>query len=221
MNQPLPAVVPAAEVIDGGVSAYRVLSTTEHFAGRVISVYTDEVEMPGGAVAARDIVRHPGAVGVVALDDDDRVLLVRQYRHAVRRQLWEPPAGLLDVPGERADVTAARELYEEAGYRARQWHVLADYYTTPGMCDEALRIFLARDLTPVADMDRFVGEHEEADMPASWVPLDHAVELVLSGRLHNPTAVVGILAAAAARATGWTSLRPADVPWPERPDHSA
>ncbi len=222
MSGSLPVeVVAAADVFDGEPSSYGVVSTTEHFTGRVISVYTDEVQMPDGAIAARDIVRHPGAVGVLALDEQDRVLLVKQYRHAVRRQLWEPPAGLLDVAGERAELTAARELYEEAGYRADRWHVLADYYTTPGMCDEALRLFLARDLTPVGDHERHVGEHEEADMPVSWVPLDEAVDLVLSGRLHNPTAVVGILAAAAARAGGWSSLRPADVPWPERPHHSA
>ena len=206
---------------DGDFSAYDVLSTVKQFSGRVISVYTDDVVMPDGETATRDIVRHPGAVGVLALDSDDRVLLVQQYRHAVRRLLWEPPAGLLDVPGERADLTAARELHEEAGYRAGRWDVLADYYTTPGTCDEVLRLFLARDLVPVDVHERFVGAHEEADMPVVWVPLDHAVELVLSGRLHNPTAVVGILAAAAGRATGWAHLRPVEAPWPERPAHSA
>jgi 8-oxo-dGTP pyrophosphatase MutT (NUDIX family) len=211
----------ADTITDGDFSSYGVLSTTEQFRGRVISVFTDEVVMPGGEVAKRDIVRHPGAVGVLALDSRDRVLLVQQYRHAVRRLLWEPPAGLLDVEGERAELSAARELYEEAGYRASRWHVLADYYTTPGMCDEVLRLFLARDLTPVDVHDRFVGSHEEADMPHVWVPLDEAVELVLSGRLHNPTAVVGILAAAAGRAAGWAHLRPVEVPWPERPAHSA
>jgi ADP-ribose pyrophosphatase len=216
-----PVVVPAEQVADAEASAYRVRSSVERFSGRVISVYTDSVEMPGGAVADRDIVRHPGAVGVLALDEDGRVLLVQQYRHAVRRLLWEPPAGLLDVPGERADVTAARELFEEAGYRARRWDVLVDIYTTPGMCEEALRLFLARDLTPVADADRFAGEHEEADMPLSWVPLDDAVTLALGGRLHNPTAVTGILAVAAARSRGFAGLRPADAPWPERPEHSA
>ena len=210
-----------AQITDGPFSAYGVLSSVERFRGRVITVVSDEVVMPDGQSAVRDIVRHPGAVGVVALDADDRVLLVQQYRHAARRLLWEPPAGLLDVPDERADLTAARELHEEAGYRAARWDVLADYYTTPGMCDEVLRLFLARDLTRVEDHERYVGAHEEADMPLAWVPLDEAVGLVLSGRLHNPTAVVGILAAAAARATGWASLRSIDVPWPERPAHSA
>ena len=216
-----PRVVDPGQVTDGSFFAYGVLSSVERFRGRVITVVSDEVVMPDGETVVRDIVRHPGAVGVVALDADDRVLLVQQYRHAARRMLWEPPAGLLDVPDERADLTAARELYEEAGYRAARWDVLADYYTTPGMCDEVLRLFLARDLTPVDDHERYVGAHEEADMPLAWVPLDEAVALVLGGHLHNPTAVVGVLAAAAARAAGWASLRSVDVPWPERPAHSA
>lgn len=215
-----PIVVPATDVVDGAVSSYEVLSSVEHFRGRVISLSTDEVQMPDGATATRDVVRHPGAVGVLALDDQERILLVHQYRHPVRRLLWEPPAGLLDVPDEPASLTAQRELWEEAGYRAGRWDVLVDVYTTPGMCDEALRLFLARDLTQVAADERFAGEHEEADMPLAWVPLDDAIRLVLSGQLHNPTAVTGILAVAAARASGWTSLRPADAPWPERPAHS-
>ena len=216
-----PTLVPAGEVADGDVAPFGILSTTERFRGHVISVYTDDVRMPGGGSAERDIVRHPGAVGIVALDDDERVLLVQQYRHAVRRHLWEPPAGLLDVEGERADVTAARELYEEAGYRAARWDVLVDLYQTPGGSDEALRLFLARDLTPVEPADRFLGEHEEADMPLSWVPIETAVDLVFSGRLHNCAAVAGILALAAARSRGWTGLRPADARWPERPAHSS
>lgn len=194
-----------------------VLGTQEQYSGFVITVTTDQVRFPDGSTAARDVVVHPGAVGVLALDDDDRVLLVQQYRHPVRRLLWEPPAGLLDVPGEGALLAAQRELHEEAHQVARDWWVLTDTFTTPGMCDEALRIFLARGLTPVEAQDRYVGEHEEADMPVAWVPLDDAVRLVLTGQLHNPTAVVGILAAAEARRMGYDNLRPADSPWPERP----
>jgi 8-oxo-dGTP pyrophosphatase MutT (NUDIX family) len=218
---PLPIVVPPEEVADASEAAYAVVASVERFDGHVIRVVTDEVRMPDGAVTERDIVRHPGAVAVLALDADERVLLVQQYRHPVRRLLWEPPAGLLDVPGERADLTAARELYEEAGYRAARWDVLVDLYQTPGGSDEAVRIFLARDMTAVADNERFAGEHEEADMPLAWVPLDDAVALVLGGRLHNCAAVAGILAAAAARARGWTGLRAVSAPWPERPEHSA
>jgi ADP-ribose pyrophosphatase len=170
---------------------------------------------PAGVVR-REIVRHPGAVAIIALDDDDRVLLLSQYRHAVRRVLWEPPAGLLDVAGEDARDAAARELAEEADLVAGRWDVLVDYFTSPGASDEAVRIFLARDLSSVPEADRHEREDEERDMVAEWLPLEEAVSLVLSGVLHNPSAVTGLLAAAAAKATGWAALRPSDAPWPER-----
>ncbi len=198
-------------------ASYRVSGRAERFTGRVIAVRTDSVEMPAGHLVERDVVVHPGAVGVIALDEQDRVLLVQQYRHAPGRLLWEPPAGLLDAPGEPPQATAARELYEEAGYRATEWDVLVDFFTSPGMSDEAMRVYLARGLTAVADGQRFAGEDEEADMPAVWLPLETAVAKVLSGQLHNPTTVAGVLAVAAARASGYATLRPADTPWPERP----
>jgi 8-oxo-dGDP phosphatase len=171
---------------------------------------------PASDVVRREFVRHPGAVAVIALDDDDRVLLLRQYRHAVRRELWEPPAGLLDVHGEDARDAAARELAEEADLTATRWDVLVDYYTSPGGSDEALRVYLARGLAEVPESDRFEREDEERDMVARWVPLDDAVNLVMEGALHNPSTVVGVLAAATARASGWAHLRPADAAWPER-----
>lgn len=173
--------------------------------------------MTAGEVVDRDVVVHPGAVGVVALDDDGAMLLVRQYRHCAGRRLWEPPAGLLDEPGEPALATARRELAEEAQMRADEWHVLLDAFTSPGMSDEALRIFLARGLHPVPDADRFQGEHEEADLEVAFAALDDVVEAALAGRLHNPIVVMGSLAAARRRDAGWTGLRAADAPWPERP----
>lgn len=173
--------------------------------------------MPDGQTVPRDVVEHPGAVGIIALDESDRVLLLQQYRHPPGRLLWEPPAGLLDEPGESPHETAVRELYEEAGYRAARWDVLIDGFTSPGMTDEAIRLYLARELSEVAAEDRHVGEHEEADMPLSWVPLDDAVAAIMAGRVHNPLAIMGILAAAHARAGGWSALRAVDAPWPERP----
>jgi ADP-ribose pyrophosphatase len=195
--------------------------------GMVFDVVAERVALSGDGTAPspheepadvvrREFVRHPGAVAVIALDDEDQVLLLSQYRHPVRRELWEPPAGLLDVAGEDARDAAARELAEEADLTAARWDVLADYFTSPGASDEAIRMFLARDLAPVPDSDRYTREDEERDMVAEWVPLDEAVTLVLSGALHNPSAVVGVLAAAAARGSGWSTLRPADAPWPER-----
>ncbi|TQS39895.1 NUDIX hydrolase [Cryptosporangium phraense] len=172
--------------------------------------------MPGGRTALRDWVVHPGAVGVVAVDDADRVLLVHQYRHPVGRELWELPAGLLDVDGELAVVSAGRELAEEADLRAAEFEVLVDLLTTPGASNEAIRLYLARGLTPTdAPFER---HDEEATMTTRWFALDEAVDRVLAGEIENAAAAAGILAAAAARARGWKGLRPAGAPWTARPD---
>jgi 8-oxo-dGDP phosphatase len=203
------------EVVDVPV-ARPVSSTGLLHEGRVFDLRTDDVDLGAGGRVTREYLDHPGAVAVVALDDDERVLLLRQYRHPVRRELWEPPAGLLDVEGEDALDAAARELAEEADLRAARWDVLVDYYTTPGGSNEALRVYLARDLSPVSEDERHAREAEELDMEVRWVPLDDAVAAVLAGAVHNPSAVVGVLAAATSRAGGWASLRPADAPWPER-----
>ena len=173
--------------------------------GKVFDLVADRVDLGGGPVL-REYTTHPGAVGVIALDDDDRVLLLSQYRHPVRRELWEPPAGLLDVDGEDPVAAAARELAEEADLRAGSWWRLVDFFTSPGGSDESIAVYLARDLSPVPDDERYERIDEEASMVAAWVPLDEAVASVLTGRLHNPTAVVGVLAAAAARAAGWATL---------------
>ena len=192
---------------------WQVVSSAERVRSRIVAIRTDEVLMPDGDIAERDVVEHPGAVAVVALDDDGRVLMIRQYRHPVSRMLWELPAGLRDVDGEPPHVTAERELLEEAGYLARDWHVLADYFTSPGMTDERLRVFLARGLTEVPHAERhYVPEHEEAHLRIAWLPLDEAVGKVLSGELHNGPALVGILSAYAARRDGFEGLRPTDAP---------
>jgi 8-oxo-dGDP phosphatase len=207
-----PSAVSGPRIADTA-EQWPVLSSAEHVRSHVVAVRTDRVLMPDGTSAERDVVVHPGAVGVVALDDRDRVLMIRQYRHPVGRMLWEVPAGLRDVEGEPVRVTAERELLEEAGYRARDWHVLADYFSSPGMTNERLRVFLARGLSEVAHAEReFVAEHEEAHLLLTWVPLDHAVELVLAGELHNGVAVVGILSAYAARQDGYAGLRPTGAP---------
>ncbi len=158
----------------------------------------------------REYVAHTGAVAVIALDDEDRVLLLSQYRHPVGHVLWEPPAGLLDVPGEDPVRAAARELAEEADLVAGRWWRLVEFFTTPGGSSERITVFLARDLSPVPEAERFVREDEEAAMVARWVPLDEAVEGVLGDRFASPTTTVGVLAAVAARARGWDMLEPAD-----------
>lgn len=189
---------------------YEVCSTEIAFQGRVIAVHKESVSMPGGTTSQRDVVVHPGAVAVVALDERG-VLLVNQYRHPVRRHLDELPAGLLDQDGESALLAARRELAEEAGLAAATWHVLVDVLSSAGMTDEAVRVYLARDLTAV---DRDVQEHEEVELTTAWLPLQDAVRRVLDGTLENALAVVGVLAADRAARDGFTGLRPADAPWP-------
>ncbi|MFC4059991.1 NUDIX domain-containing protein [Planomonospora corallina] len=192
---------------------WKVVSSARHFQARVITAVTDAVTMPDGEVVDRDYVLHPGSVAVVALDDRERVLLLRQYRHPARRLLWELPAGLRDVEGEPLHLGAARELAEETGYRAATWHTLVDTLVSPGMSNERTRIFLARDVGPIpAGELSYVRRHEEADMPVVWVPLADAVRRALAGMIHNSQAVTGILAAYAASADGFASLRPADAP---------
>ncbi|NRQ34366.1 NUDIX hydrolase [Nonomuraea sp. NN258] len=193
--------------------SWDVVETRQRFKGRVIEVVTDTVRMPRDQVADRDYAVHPGSVAVLALDAADRVLLIRQYRHATRHLLWELPAGIRDVAGEPLVTTAARELAEEAGYRAGTWHTLVDLYTSPGMSDERIRVFLARDLTEIPEAENdFVHHHEEIDMPVEWIPLADAVEKALMGMIHNSPAVAGILAAYAASVEGFALLRPADAP---------
>lgn len=183
--------------------------------GRVIDVRQDVVG--NGEGFNRDIVVHPGAVAIVVLDEAERMLLVHQYRHPVGHRLFEPPAGLLDVEGEDYLAAAQRELYEEGHVRARDWRVLVDAFTSPGMTTESLRIYLARELTEVPEAERHNGVAEEADMPVVWEPLADLVTSVLAGDLHNPSLVMGVLSAWAARnGDGYDALRPADAPWPAR-----
>lgn len=162
----------------------------------------------------RDYVDHPGAVAVLALDEHERVLLIKQYRHPIAHRDWEIPAGLMDVPGEPGLVGAQRELAEEVDLAASRWDVLLDVCTTPGGNSEAIRIFLARELRDIEH--DYVREAEEAEMVTRWVPLDEAVEAVLSGDVQNAVTSNAVLAAVAARARDWATLRPGDTPWQRR-----
>ena len=186
-----------------------VLDSRVVHAGMIWDVVRDVVDLGEAGTVTREYVRHPGAVAVILMNDDDDVLLLRQYRHAARAELWEPPAGLLDVPGEDPLEAARRELAEEADLVAASWWVLADYLSSPGGSDEALRIYLARDATPVHADDLHDRQDEERDMVALWVPLDDALAAVLAGQVRNPSTVIGILAAHAARSRGWGDLRAA------------
>jgi 8-oxo-dGDP phosphatase len=209
-------VLSGAEISDTPL-AWPVDSSTVLAEGWVGRFVRDEVRSPDGEVMTREYVRHPGAVGVIALDEHERVALVRQYRHPVRHRLVEPPAGLLDVDGEDYLAAAQRELAEEAGLAADTWQVLVDLFTTPGMVGETLRIYLARDLSPTDAPEGFLRAGEEAHMDVVWATLDDLVAAVLDGRVHNPTLVSGALAAWTARERdSFAGLRPADADWPAR-----
>lgn len=207
---PAPAPEPIGDRAVTDPASYSVRSSETVFEGRIVSVRQDEIEMSDGSTGRRDIVVHPGAVGVIALDDQDRVVMIRQYRHPVRSYLWEVPAGLKDVPGEALVETARRELAEEAGLAADRWHRLLDLYATPGGSDEAVTVFLARDLHPADRPLDFVLSGEELDLEVRLVPLTEALAAVQAGRVHNSLAAAGILAAVAAKAEGWQTLRPPD-----------
>lgn len=195
---------------------YTVIARRRVFTGRVAALRSDDVAMPGGVVSQRDVVELPGAVGIVALDRDDRVLLVRQYRHPVGRRLWEIPAGLLDSTVESPVQAATRELFEEGHLRGSQWFTLLDMLTSPGLCDETVRILLVRELEDVPAADRHEGLHEEAEMERQWVRLEVAVERCLSGDLENGITVAGLMAAWTAAQRGFSGLRSAGAPWRAR-----
>jgi 8-oxo-dGDP phosphatase len=191
---------------------FETVASETVYVGKIFALRADEVRMPGGNTARREVVEHYGAVAVLAMDDDRNVILVYQYRHPFGRRLWELPAGLLDLGGEPPHITAARELKEEAGLAATTWHTLVDLDSAPGFSDESVRVYLATGLT---DVGRPVAHDEEADLTLRWVPLEEARQMVFSGEIANSIAVGGILAAHTV--TDVTSLRPVDAPWTDRP----
>ena len=195
---------------DEAVHEYEVLARETVYEGRVISLERDTVAMPGGGESVREIVRHPGAVAVIAVDDEDRVVLIRQYRHPLGEHLWELPAGLRDAHGEPPLETAKRELAEEALLSAARWSLLATSYNSPGFCDEKVLVYLAEELADVERPEGFVVEHEELDMTVERVPLDDAVQWVFDGTVRNASAVIGLLAAAQVRSST-PRLRPVDT----------
>lgn len=191
-----------------------VESSAVAFAGKVWDVRRDTFDFNGEPIV-REYVDHTGAVAILAIDENDRVLLIKQYRHPVRAREWEIPAGLLDISGEHPLVAAQRELAEEADLVASDWNVLSEFYTSPGGSTEAIRIYLARGLSATAEA--FAREAEEADMEWRWVPLDDCVDAVLARRVQNPSLVLAVMTAHASRARGWSTLGAAEEPWPRHP----
>ncbi len=204
------------DVLQDDVMPVQVSASDVVYDGAIWNVRRDSFDYNGASIT-REYIDHPGAVAVLALDEQDRVLLIKQYRHPTGLRGWELPAGLLDIAGENAVVGAQRELAEEADVVATEWALLTEFYTTPGGSNEAIRIYLARGVSAIAAFDR---THEEADIEPRWVSLDACVDAVLARRVSNPILMVGILAAQVARSRGWSALAPADSPWPRHPRSS-
>lgn len=186
--------------------------------GRISSFVNEVVETPDGASMERQFLTHPGAVAIVPWDEErDEIALLQQYRHPVRMELVEIPAGLLDVAGEDWNDAAVRELAEEIELKAARWDVLVDMATTPGACEETIRIFLARGLERAERPEGFELEGEEAHMTWAFHPRQEVVDAVMAGRVQSPTLVAGILALETARLSGrLEQLRSLDAPWPIR-----
>jgi 8-oxo-dGTP pyrophosphatase MutT (NUDIX family) len=160
------------------------------FDGRVIKVSVDTVDLPNGLRVPLEIVRHPGGAAAVAVDAENRVCLLRQFRHAAGGFIYELPAGKLEA-GEPPEVTVRRELAEEAALEAAQWTSLGAYFSSPGVFTEVIHLYLATGLRPAAAAP----EHDEV-FQLEWWPMSIAVERALGGELEDAKTIIGILRAA-------------------------
>ncbi len=178
-----------------------IASSQVRYGGAILDTVVDEVRLVStGARMVREYIRHDAAVAVLAVREGtggDEVLLIRQYRHPVRSLLWEIPAGLMDIEGEEAAVSAARELREETDMVAASLRPLVKFWTSPGCSDELIQVFLAEDLREAEEA--FVRDDEEAEIEKRWFPLDDVVAAILAGQLASPSLVNGVLAYLAAK----------------------
>ncbi len=195
--------------------ALDVASSGVAFEGKVWDIRREVFDLGDGAEITREFVDHPGAVAVLAMDERERVLLIKQYRHPVRYRDWELPAGLLDLDGESPLAAAQRELAEEADVVADQWDLLSEFMTSPGGSNEVIRVYLARGVRAAPEV--FERTEEEAEIELRWVHLDDAVEAVLARDLQNAILAIAVLSAAAGRARGWQNLGAADAVWQRHP----
>lgn len=220
------AATPEPQVDDGDVlqdhvNPRELVASETLVEGAIFDVVRDSIRLrpeKSAEILNRDYLRHPGAVAVAALNDRNEILLINQYRQPVGMNLWEIPAGLLDIEGEEPLAAAQRELAEETDLTADTWHTLAEFNNSPGCSTEANRIFLARGIGAVAPEDRTEREGEEAEIVTRWVPLEEAVTAVLASRLHSPSANIAILAAYASLQRGHQDLRAPNEPWPAHPN---
>jgi 8-oxo-dGDP phosphatase len=171
---------------------YSVESSEVAYDGVMSTVVMDRVRMPDGSVAQREVVRQSDAVGVVALQGED-VVLLEQYRHPLGRRMLEIPAGKLDVEGESPEAAARRELLEEVGLEATTFQPLVSFANSAGWTDETTTVYLARDATAAARPENFTAEHEEADMRIVRMPLSEAVTRAERGEITDAKTLVGLL----------------------------
>jgi 8-oxo-dGDP phosphatase len=196
------------------IVAPEILRSDVVYDGRVWDIRKDTFVLDGEHIT-REFMDHTGAVAILALDERDRVLLIKQYRHPVRMRDWELPAGLLDIRGEAPLLAAQRELAEEADLVAETWHLLTEFMTSPGGSNEVLRVYLARGVSSAPEV--FGRTEEEAGIEVRWVPLDDVVDGVLSRDLQNSILAIAALSASAGRARGWSTLGDPNAPWPRHP----
>lgn len=168
------------------------------FDGAIFTLERETFTYNGGELT-REFIGHPGAVAIVAVDDQERIAVIKQYRHPVRKRMWEIPAGLLDVAGESPVDAARRELAEEADLVAASWQPLVTINNSPGGSAELLQVFLATELSATAMP--FAREAEESDMEMAWAPVDAVVDAILGRRVGNPSLIAGVLAYVAWRAS--------------------
>lgn len=174
------------------MGAFRQLGERQIWRGHVLTLVEASFEAPDGERFDREVVRHPGAVSVVAVDDGGRAVLVRQFRAALNAELLEIPAGKRDVDGESPELTAERELAEEVALRAGRLELLAEFYNTPGFCDERAFVYLARDLSPV---DGSLQGPEERHLTVERVALADVPARIAAGDLVDAKSIIGLLLA--------------------------
>lgn len=191
----LPGALADPATLADSEQTWPVSSSESKYDSPYVSLRIDTIVDPSGDEHARAVVKPNGAIGILAIDEEDRVLLVQQYRHPVGRRLLELPAGTLDVHGESTATAAARELAEEADVVAEHWESMMHLLATPGYSTERWELFRATGLRAVPAAERTQREAEEADMAQWWLPFDDAVEAVLSGRITDAMTAAGILAA--------------------------
>lgn len=197
---------------DSWVDEYVQKDVSEHqtvYQGRIWDIVHDTFQI-GTYEVSRDYMRHTGAVAILAVNDQDEILTIRQYRQPVGAYLIEVPAGLLDQTDEDPLVAAQRELLEEAGYIAQQWSVLTDFFTTPGSSSEAVRIYLAQQIE-LANVNREHLDEEESEIEVRWVPRAEALACIQAGTWQSPTLLVSVLSYVA-----FSQTRSAQASWNAR-----